>query len=166
MNSEFLAGKIEGNWIIQSTTYSLLKNKILTSSNQINWKTVKNKENISLIKLLLKNIIEKYCISNSSIYILESINKKRLEKFYKFFLYNQELEKGYLLKLDNSGNILSKSEFVYKSSQYLRINHNRDGFYVIEDIYFINPNLKIVKSIIKKNKQCIGISFSSEIKIS
>nr|YP_010728644.1 hypothetical protein P6G74_pgp078 [Phymatolithon calcareum]WEA76935.1 hypothetical protein [Phymatolithon calcareum] len=166
MNSKFLASKIAGNWIIQSTTYSLLKNKILTSTNQINWKPVENKNSNNILKLLLKNIIEKHDTNNSSIYILESKNNTKIEKFYKFFLYNEKLNKGYLLKLNHSGNILSKSEFTYKSNQHLYINHNNNGFYIDENIYFINQNLKIVKSIIKKNNECIGISFSSEIKMS
>jgi len=166
MNSEFLASKIEGNWIIQSTTYSLLKNRILTFSNEINWKPVKNKNSNSLVKLLSQKMIDTYNPNNSSIYIVESKNNTKIEKFYKFFLYNEKLNKGNLLKFNNSGNLLSKSEFTYKSNQQLCINHNNNGLSVNENIYFIDQNLKIVKSIIKKNKQCIGISFSSEIKIS
>ncbi len=41
MNSGFFLNTIEGNWVIQSTNYSLINNTIDISINQISWKQVK-----------------------------------------------------------------------------------------------------------------------------
>ena len=163
MNSRFFVNRIEGNWVIQNTNYSLINNTINTSINQISWKQIKNTNNE--IDLILKNIMAKFYMTNSSIYIMEYNKNERIEKFYKFFLYDKKTNTGNILKLNHSGNIVSKASFNYENNKYLYINYQHDGFNITEKIYFINHNLKIVKSIIKKNAKCIGISFSSEIKI-
>nr|YP_010728804.1 hypothetical protein P6G75_pgp041 [Lithothamnion corallioides]WEA77134.1 hypothetical protein [Lithothamnion corallioides] len=163
MNSRFFMNKIEGNWIIQSTNYSLLKNTISTSINEVIWKEIQNVNND--IEIIIKNIITKFSINNISIYIIESSNHKRIKKFYKFFLYNEKINKGSILKLNHTGNIVSKASFSYRNNQYFHIKSKYNDFDITENVYFINPNLKIIKSVIKKNETCIGISFSSEIRI-
>nr|AYR05892.1 hypothetical protein [Lithothamnion sp.] len=161
MDSKFFINKIEGNWIIQSTNYSLIKNTISTSINHVFWKKIKNTNN----EIILKNRILKFPITDRNVYIIESSNQKRNETFYKVFLCNEKMNKGSILKINYSGCIVSQAFFNYKNNQYCHINYQYDNFNIAEKVYFINPNLKIIKSIITKNDMCIGISFSSEIKI-
>jgi len=42
----------------------------------------------------------------------------------------------------------------------------RENITITEKIYFLNSNLKVIKTIVKKDKKDIAISFSSEIRIS
>nr|YP_010471137.1 putative single-stranded DNA binding protein [Synarthrophyton patena]UVF62966.1 putative single-stranded DNA binding protein [Synarthrophyton patena] len=163
MNYKFEFDRLEGDWIIQSTNYSLLNNKLFTYIDQINWKKIQNKNNI--IKPILKQIIQEYSITNYSIYITKSKNRNQINNFYKIFLHNNTINKVYILKLDYLGNIINKAFFKENNSQSLSINYKNGPFYITEITYLINYNLKIVKSLIKKNQKCIGISFSSEIKI-
>lgn len=163
MNSKFFVNKIEGNWIIQSTNYSLIKNTISTSINNVLWKEIKNINHE--MEPIVKNSILKFPTTNGNSYALESSNQKGNKKSYRFFLYNEKINKGSILKLNHLGHIVSRASFNYKNNQYLYINYQYDDFDIIERIYFINSNLKIIKSIITKNKICIGICFSSEIRI-
>lgn len=163
MNSKFFINDIEGNWIIQSTNYSLIKNTISTSINHVLWKEVKNTSNV--IDIVLKEKISVFPIIGENPYIIESSNQKRNEKFYKIFLYNEKINKGNILNLDYSGHIISQASFDYKNNQCFHTNYQYDDFNITEKAYFINANLKIRKSVVIKNQICIGISFSSEIKI-
>lgn len=163
MDSKFFINKIEGSWIVQNTNYSLIKNTISTSINRIFWQEIKDTNN--KIKIILKNRILKFPIINGNAYIIESSNRKRNENFYKIFVYNEKINKGNILKLNHLGKVISQASFDYKNNQCLHINYQYDDFDIIEKAYFINRNLKIRKSVVTKNQICIGISFSSEIKI-
>lgn len=164
MDCRFLISEAEGNWIVQKTTYSLLKNRMCTSVNQVQWKAITNCNNN--IRLLSKKIAEKYFINHSNIYIKEYKSSKASEKFYEFFLYNDKLNRGYIIKLNNSSKIISTSFFTCKNNKYFSINHQSKNLCITESIYFVQRNLKIIKSLIKQNECCIGVSFASEIKIS
>lgn len=161
MNNIIELDNIEGKWIIQSTHYSLINNQLKTAIDSIYWDKIKKSNKQipqSLIKLIDKNALNKYII-----YAKKS--KKNHLILYKLFLYRDQANKGEVFNLDNLGKIISKSWFNKRPDKSLYFNSQNKNFEIKEVIYFINNNLKIIKTIIQKNKQCIGISFSSEIRI-
>lgn len=153
--------KIEGKWIIQSTYYSLLNNQLKTDIDNISWNKIK-KSNQQIPKSIIK-LIEKNIISTHMIYTKKS--KKNTHSLYKLFLYYDQNHQGEVFHFDHLGKILSKSKFTNRPDNSLCFFSQNNTIDVTEIIYFTKNNLKTSKTVITKNKQCIGISFSSEIKI-
>nr|YP_007878284.1 conserved hypothetical plastid protein [Calliarthron tuberculosum]AGA63895.1 conserved hypothetical plastid protein [Calliarthron tuberculosum] len=161
MNKILLINRMLGNWIVQSTTYSLFKKNIEASLNEIKWSLVEDK--IQELAYRKQNIFP-INSTNMKIYILEKETNHLQKKIYQIFLFEKK-SKGYIVKLDYNFQILNQSIFYYNSENFLSVYYKSRNNIIIENIYFINDNLKVIKSIIKKNSKCIGICFSSEIRI-
>nr|YP_009589200.1 conserved hypothetical plastid protein [Corallina ferreyrae]QBL75716.1 conserved hypothetical plastid protein [Corallina ferreyrae] len=162
MNRTLLINRMSGNWVIQSTTYSLVKKNIKTLINEVEWSPIYDKlQNLKYIR----NHISKKTDAITEVYILEKKIQNIQEKILHIFLFNKK-SNGYIVKLDDHFQILSQSTFKYYSNNVIFINQKLKNHKITEKIYFLNDNLKIVKSVFYKNNNCIGICFSSEIKIS
>nr|YP_009541579.1 hypothetical protein [Synarthrophyton chejuense]AYR05588.1 hypothetical protein [Synarthrophyton chejuense] len=163
MNQVSKLENIEGDWIVQSTNYSLLNYRLNTFKDKIYWKPVKyiNKT----IEKNLTSFITRYSITDYNIYIKQSKKQNLSQSLYHFFLYNDQNNKGHIIKLNGAGKIINQASFKYANKNYIYLTYKNKNYYIKELVYFVNPNLKIIKSIIKNKKKCIGISFSSEIRI-
>lgn len=166
MDDTFFINKMTGNWIVQSTNYSLLKHDKSTNTflNQVKWSNLNydhNKIN-NLVSSFNKNSI----LHKTSIYNIESTKNGFTQKEYCTLIYNKTSSKAYILKFNYNFNLIRKFVIRDINRNYLFITSTTNNITIIEKIYFFHNNLKVIKSIIKKNNKCIGISFSSEIRIS
>lgn len=159
MGIESLIKRLLGNWIGQNTVYSLSDNYVNTSINKTCWFISKNKQ--KLIGSIIQNIDKQYDQS-----FLVEINSNHIKNIkYLLFLCKKESKKGIILRLNDTFNFLSSSYFHAKSSDILYLDYNINNRKIIEKLYFINDNLKFIKSIVKQNNKYTTIFFSSEIKI-
>jgi len=166
MNYSLFNEQMTGNWIVQSTNYSSKKNsdfiEILT--NKVKYTNLINTD--FYLKLLSNDLNINYLNKKIEIYCIE------------FQAKNNEINKQYLLVLNDNNNqtiflkfndkfeYLNKFKVQIASKKYLSIVSENKNMKIIEKIYFLNSNLKVIKTIIKKHEKDIAISFSSEIRIS
>lgn len=166
MNNTFFISKMTGHWIVQSTYYSLLRHHKLTETflNQVKWDYF-HSSNID-INSLLANFNQGSILYKASLYSIKCIKNSLNQQMYCVLIYNKMSNKSFILKLNSEFNLTNKCIIKNIDQNYLHITSTMKNITVIEKIYFFHHNLKVTKSIIKKDNKCIGISFSSEIRIS
>jgi len=167
MDYNLFTKQMTGDWIAQSTNYYLtnhINQNFYTLNNQIKWTDIKEKEvYLDLIRTILKKEdIVKYI----SLYKIESIDVNSLSNLSYILLSQKTSKQICLFKFNKRFHLMNQFTLKDYSKNYLCLSSDIRNIRVIEKIYFLNNNVKIIKSIIKKNNQCIGASFSSEIKIS
>jgi CpeS-like protein len=147
----------QGQWVVQRTLYNIKDENIyshqykITINDPMNSHILKEKkklQSISELELFVNHSIKK----NISIITID----KRQEKFnkgnIKKFLHENTIEYNFIL-YSNSVNYISLV--------------NRIGLLTIfERIWFVNPNLRLSISLIRKKNKYLLTSFTSEIKIS
>jgi len=166
MNYAFFNEQITGNWIVQSTNYSSKQNsnfiEILT--NQVIYTHLKNTK--FYLKLLSHDFNFNFSTKKIEIYSIEYKNKTNSNnRQYLLICYDQN-NKTSLLKFNHNFQYLNKFTVKTSSKKYLSIVSKNNNITIIEKIYFLNNNLKVIKTIVKKHEKDIAISFSSEIRIS
>lgn len=165
MNDVLLANRLIGRWIVQSANYSLLlhpdsKNLFV---NQVEWTNIKNS------KLYLESI--RGCLnkqgklSKISVYCVKSTSSQLHSTHYVACVYRGPRLK-LLIKLNQD--LVFLNQFIVQSQSFncLTVMSCCNCMVIVEKIYFINRNLKVIKSTIQKSSKYIGTSFSSEIRIS
>jgi hypothetical protein len=158
--------QMTGTWITQSTYYSLL-NKNETSCNFVNkieWLYLKN--NLTYLKSLSKNNQVNFLQKNMDLYHIQLSNKQNKDEDYYLTLQIDPCNKAYLLKFDNSFKLINKFFIKEITDSSLCLLGYVNSYEVLQRIYFLNQNVKLIKVIIKKNQNYIGTSFTSEIRIS
>ena len=155
-----------GKWIIQSTNYSLLNTNEISCNfvNKMRWHYIQeNKE--CLDKLFKHNHID-LLQKKTLLYSVQLINDNKNNNNYYLALITDQLNQSFLLKFDASFNMINKF-FIKKideDSLYLSTYVNQ--FEVLQKIYFLNNNVKLIKVTIRKGSSYIGTLFTSEIRIS
>ena len=166
MNNNFFIGKMTGNWIVQSTNYSLLNYYKSTDTfiNKVKWHNINSNNND--INNLLFHFNRDYTLHNASLYDVEYIKNGISQRVYYILIYNIKSNPSYILKFNSKFDLINKFTIKDVHENYLFTISKVQNITIVEKIYFLHQNLKVIKSIIKKNNQCIGLSFSSEIRIS
>jgi hypothetical protein len=163
MNKDCLIDQLAGQWIIQSANYSLLKR--LESRdlllNQVQWLQMPNyAQHLEQIK--------QYYDNNKSVSIcrIRSKNNNGTHTIIHILLLHQGPQLSSIVKLDENFAFLNQSIVQSQSEDQLTIMSSKGNISIVEKIYFLNCNFKVVKSTIQRCNKCIGTSFSSEIRIS
>ena len=166
MESNYFIERMTGKWIIQSTNYSL-SNMDETSCNFVNrMKWYHIQDNKKYLHMFFNhnqiNLLQK----KSQLYSIEQVSNNNKNDNYYIALITDKLNQSFLFKFDMSFNVINKFfiEKIDKNSLYLSAYINK--FEVLQKIYFLNSNVKLIKVTIKKGSYCIGTFFTSEIRVS
>jgi len=118
------------------------------------------------LKLLSHNLDLNSPYKKIEIYCIEYKNKNNLiQKQYLLIFHNKD-DQIILFKFNHKFEYLNKFTVSTSSKKYLSIVSKNKNITIIEKIYFLNNNLKVIKTIVKKHEKDIAVSFSSEIRIS
>ena len=168
MDRFFSANQLTGNWTVQSMNSSSVLNRSQHKNqfiDRVEWTYVKDSR-LSL-NLLLKNVRAYYPLLNSAeLYLVKSKDSNNASSKHYILLAYHLSELKLLIKLSDNFTVLDRFFAQGKSSNYLMLRSCDQGVDVIEKIYFLNRNLKVIKSTIRKKNRLLGISFSSEIRTS
>lgn len=163
MNKDYLIDQLTGQWIIQTANYSLLKRHESRDllCNQVQWLQM------SSYAQHLKQI-KQYCDNNDrlNMYCVKSKDSNSAYSTSHILLLHQGPQLRSIVKLDQNFVFLNQSIVQNQSRDQLTIMSLKGNISVVEKIYFLNCNFKVVKSTIQRCNKCIGTSFSSEIRIS
>ncbi len=166
MNYTIFNEQIAGKWIVQSTNYSSKKNSdfIEILINEVKYTNLTNTN--FYLKLLSYNLDLNSSNKNIEIYSIEHKNKNHsINKQYLLKFHDKD-EKTILFKFNHKFEYLNKFTIKTYSKKYLSIVSKNNHITIVEKIYFLNNNLKVIKTIVKKHDTHIVVSFSSEIRIS
>ena len=148
-----------GEWIVQQTLYSSSTNYMHSSIKRVNWSIAENQQHT--IHKSKHNLIT----NSKNLYLVQKKQNSFFNPVYFLFSSGKNFNQGNIIRMNHNFKILSNASFQLYSDNFLSINYKKNNLEIQESITFINSNLKFVQSIVKKNQQCIGISFTSEIKI-
>lgn len=158
---------MEGHWIIQSTIYSLNQNFANHYTHATIFKHIDNiKANINKLESALKKVHANYHYTSFQTALLRGTYCNIYKKFYNFFVYLPEKKEGKIFQITLDGKLVAQYIFKIYSSKNIFIEYRSKSLRTSESIYFINKNLKIIKSVISVNNRPANTYFSSAIKIS
>jgi hypothetical protein len=167
MKDSFFAREITGNWITQSTYYFLINSqnkRLKTITNHVKWRDISQDQKfINFIEFTLQKEKQFTIIS---LYKTELISNLSSRQIYYMAFVRQISNEIQLLKFNEAFDLIKTSTVIDYSDNHLSLISQIKSFVIIEKIYILNKNVKVIKSVVKKNNQCIATSFSSEIKIS
>ena len=166
MNIDLFTKQMIGNWIIQTTNYSSLKDLSINSTykNKIKWIDIKDYR--PYLHSLLPNLKQEYIIQNIKLYLIELADQNFVQYQYYALLLSDKYNNTFLLKFDVKFQLIIKFAIQDCAENYLSMISEINGLTIINKIYFLNTNLKVIKSIIKNHEKYMATSFSSEIRIS
>ena len=167
MDTNNFSRQMSGLWISQSTSYSMLQKKnrdFNTFTNKIEWVDLSN--DIKYLNWIKKNIVEEYSQNLISLCKVSFSNTQSNYKRYYVLLLKDKLNQIYLIKLNQDLNLINKFTIQIFNYDHIVLISEINNSTLIEKIYFLNDKVKLVKSIIKKQRKCLATYFSSEIKIS
>nr|QUE29453.1 Ycf58 [Erythrotrichia longistipitata] len=146
-----------GDWLGQKTSYNPNSKIHTTSTAKTSITKIDNSEKKP--NLLLEND------NNQAFSISSQKSNKKADCIVKYIRKCSSNSNGVIYKVDNK----NKDEIIEGKFELLngvlKILINKDTLTIEETIWFVNNNLKLTKSIAKKNNQCVLISFASEIKV-
>jgi CpeS-like protein len=147
----------KGQWVVQRTLYNIKDENIYNHQYEITidypmnshiYKEKKKLQRIPELELFVNHSSKK----NINLLIIDKIQEKCNKSNIKKFLHEKTIQYNFILYC-NSVNYISLV--------------NRIGLLTIfERIWFVNPNLRLSISLIKKKNKYLLTSFTSEIKIS
>lgn len=168
LNSHLFTNQITGEWVTQNTKYSMLEDriKLKTFINKIKYTHII--DNSLYKKDLQKELDKKLFIE---IYDLNLYQVKLQRNYshslgYYLALIEQDINHSYLLKLDNNLQVLSIFFIQKFSDDCVLLTAKLNRLILFKRIYFLNNNVKVIKSIVKSNKKYISTTFSSQVRIS
>lgn len=161
MDSNNFAKQMTGTWITQSTYYSLLNIRGISCNfvNKIDWLYLKN--HIKYLKSL-SNKNQK----NIYLYYVQLNNHRKKNTNYYLTLQIDKFNKVSLFKFDTSLRLVNQFFIHEIAENYLCLLAYVNSYEVLQKIYFLNQNVKLIKVTIKRQDCYIGTSFTSEIRIS
>jgi hypothetical protein len=106
-----------------------------------------------------------YDIKHVDLYRIESKTSQDLCSVHYVILAHEGAKLSSIIKLDQDFVLLNRFTAHYESSNQLIITSSSNNINIVEKIYFLNQNLKVIKSTVKRSNEYIGTSFSSEIRI-
>ena len=166
MKSNYFIERMIGEWIIQSTNYPLLGMNQAPCNfvNKVKWHY--KRDNKKYLHMFFKhNQINVLHQESQLYYIRLVINNKQNNNYYVALITNI-FNQSFLLKLDTSFNIINTFFIEKIDENILYLSAYVNKFKVLQKIYFLNNNVKLIKVIIKKGSSCIGTFFTSEIRVS
>ena len=144
-----------GDWLTQKTSYNP------------NTKTHKTKTTkTSVTKIQTHDVPTSKSIKNENVYRITS--QQNNAEASSIITYNYEdnvPSKGFINKTDNNNKNGAIKGIFNLSEGVLKILIEKEPLTIEQTVWFINNNLKLTKSITRKDKHCVLISFISEIKI-
>lgn len=166
MDVDIFTHKMTGRWVAQSTNYSLMDNYTLfnTFRNQVTWTYIKNHE--KYMNFLLPKLQIEYIIDRIDLYSITFKDNNYSQRKYYVGLLKQKSNQFHLLKFNDKFDVINKFIIQDYSRNYLSLISYINNITVLQKIYFLNNNVKVIKSIAKKYNQYMGTYFSSEIRIS
>ena len=166
MDNNILVNQITGLWITQSSHYYLQKNSSLFSKtlmNKAKWSDISN--NSYYTNILRQKLKKEYKIKSIVLYKIQFLDTNYRNHTQYILLLKDQLDQTYLLKFNQSLAIVNKFIVKESSCDYLCLISHKHNLGIIQRIYFLNKNLKIIKSTVTKSNKYIATFFSSEIKI-
>lgn len=166
MDVDIFTNKMTGQWVAQSTSYSLLYNYVSSPTfiNNFIWRYVKNDR--KYMNTLLPKLQKEYDINQLYLYTIEFKESKYYQNNYYVVFLKQQSDLSILLKVNDKFQIINRFTIKDYSTRHLSLTSNINQTEIFQKIYFLNNNVKVIKSIAKKYNQNIGTCFSSEIRIS
>nr|QUE30058.1 Ycf58 [Erythrocladia irregularis] len=154
----------KGNWISQKTSYNpnlknhtTIKGKVCIEKNVITSMIAK--------QTLPINTIEENNLKTFNINWGQAKNQRHTVVIALEHQHTKQNCKGKVYKYDqNSERKILEGTCQFKND-ILTLNLTNGEFEAEERIWFVNSNVKLTNSVIKRKKECILLSFSSEIKI-
>jgi hypothetical protein len=115
------------------------------------------------IYLIKENSIQ---IHKSEIVVQKKTNIGTAEEYFSYLSKPIEFDElsQKKIKVFHPNNIISLLKYM-NAFNHLSINNTFGDLNSIEKLWLVNPNLRLGISIIKKYDKCVGISFSSDIKL-
>ena len=167
MDYDIFTHQMTGRWIAQSSNYFSFYNQdsfSCTFTNQVEWTYLFDHD--KYIDIIKKNIQAPNIQNYLSLYRIKLISKEYSNRIYYAVLLKSKANQTCLLKFNEELTLINNF-FIqdYSKNNFCLVSHVKD-LRIIEKIYFLNDNVKVIKSIIRKNNKYIATSFSSEIKIS
>ena len=166
MESNYFIERMIGEWIIQSTSYPLLDMN-QTSCNFVNrmkWHRIQ--KNQKYLYMFFKHNQTNLLQNKSQLYSIQLVSNDKNNSNYYIALITNEFNQSFLLKFDMSFNLINKFLIETIDKDFLYLSAYINKFKVLQKIYFLNNNVKLIKVIIKKGSYCIGTFFTSEIRVS
>lgn len=139
-----------GQWMTQKTTYLINKKLIYLNKSEI---TIKQDVSSLFLQHKLQNQYEKIISS----YVIEN----NIDKDIKHIIKNINGTSCQLLtdqEIDNILDHVNKHNHISIQNIYGNLNS-------IERLWLVNPNLRLGINIVKKQSQCVAITFISDIKM-
>ncbi len=165
MNDDFLISQLAGQWIVQSTSYSLLKHADKNIFiNQMRWTRIKDCS--PYLKCIAQNLEKQDILTSVYLYYIELKNNNGIDCSHYIALVYERSRPKLVIKFSRDFVFLNKFIVQSQSNNSLTIMSYDNNIKIVERIYFLNRNLKVVKSTIQKYSTCVGTCFSSEIRIS
>ena len=158
--------QMTGQWITQSTNYPLSSYSINSSKlmNRMTWINISDQtHHISSIKQSINRINMKDSIYLYKVQFTDAFNV--MNNYYVALLY-ETTGQVCLWKLNNKLEPINQFIIQNYSTYHLSLMSSIGNITILEKIYFLNTNVKIIKSIIKRANKYVATSFSSEIRIS
>ena len=154
-----------GNWLTQKTSYNPSSKKHTTSTTKTFIKKIE--DHTSILNLLNNNKDENLSTINKiqAYNITSEKGRREASSVLTYIEQHDSKSNGIIYKIGtnkNNQNTIGEFQLIGNVLKIL-IKHKR--FAIEEKIWFINKNLKLTKSIIKREDHCVLISFVSEIKI-
>lgn len=168
MSKNCLIGKLEGQWIVQSANYSLLQyaNSKDLLLNEVQWFRIYDYK--PYLGQISQHLPEESRLNSIDmhLYCVKSKRNKVVRVVGYIILLYRGVQISFMIKLDQNFVFLHRFVIRGQSEDRLTIVSPKDSLYIVEKIYFLNRNLKVIRSTVHSFDQCIGTSFSSEIRIS
>ena len=165
MESNYFIERMIGEWIIQSTNYPLLEINHTSCNfvNKVKWHYLK--DNKKYLKIFFKHNQTNLLQKKSQLYSIQLVSSHKNNNNYYLALVTDRLNQSFLLKFDGAFNIINTFFIEKIDKNFLYLSAYINKFKVLQKIYFLNNNVKLIKVIIKKGSFCIGTFFTSEIRV-
>lgn len=166
MEFNYFMERMTGEWIIQSTNYPLLKMNQTSYNfvNKVQWHYLQ--DNKKYLHIFFKHNQTNLLQKKSQLYSIQLVGDNKNNSNYYIALVTDRLHQSFLLKLDMSFNIINTFFIEKIDKNFLYLSAYINKFKVLQKIYFLNNNVKLIKVIIKKGSFCISTFFTSEIRVS
>lgn len=167
MDTKNFSLQMSGLWISQSTNYSLLQKQEKvpnTFTNKIKWTIIPSDK--ECFKWIKANLRKEDCKNLICLHRVNFSNSQSNYRLYYITLFQDKFDQIHLIKFDKSLHFINKFTIQVLNSNYIYLTSTIDKFTLSERIFFLNDKVKLIKSVIKKQKKYVATYFSSEIKIS
>nr|YP_009294247.1 chromophore lyase [Palmaria palmata]AOM67687.1 chromophore lyase [Palmaria palmata] len=151
MSSNTFININNGQWMTQKTVF-------ITHSKVMGIHKSKISVNKSFSQRIIK-VKEKIVSDTHEIVDMNTLEHGHFVKAYQDL--SSELGRTINLQDDNTIKLNSYSNTL----NHISVEHQKGGLRALEKLWLVNPNLRLVITLIEKKKKCVAICFSSDIRI-